>query len=1135
MPTPPRKNEVIHSMSINYLALVSYGVPTLSANTILYGDGSASVSAQPTLDFSTFAQNWNGMPVVAGTGSGYNALALSSTGQFQLAAMTGGTGIYQSNNYGQTFTALTSYVYNGATGAYPSGTSAATTWYCAGMSSNGKYQAIVSNGASGGLYVSSNYGVSWTAATGAPLNQNWQCVYLSTTGQYQLACYATGVLYVSSNYGATWAQTASLTSADAVAVSATGQYMLVSVQGGALSYSNNYGATFATSSSPTGNWTAVAISSSGQYASATIGNTGSASGTIYYSTNYGVTWTQSSWASSTYQSAIWNNIYCTGNGQYHVASAGMLTANLAYYYRFNLLDQSGTTVYNGATNACDGTLVASAAISSATSKFATGSLALSAASSQYLTLPSFTMSGSYTGITFAMWINLNTTQSAGAPRIVELGQAPRMASGFVASGSSYYVDISYYLSTIQFQLFYCTTTATTLYGSYSIPYNLTTYAGWNHIAWVLTGSTWTIYLNGAVVTPTVGTAVTVWLPPTTYLSGVYANSYIGHSNLSTDPYMTGNFNDFRMYTTALTAPQVNAIYTSAPLIAYSSNFGANWAISGASTTPSWLDVAVSSNGQYITGTTQWGAYSATTSVPGVALSGGLIGNVGIGTSTPTAGLHIKNATSAMRITGSLSNTSTRPVISTIPGAFEIRGSSSNGDGYDDGFLRMSAGGGTSTNQQAYIDLSGYSTVGDMTNTIVLGTLGTERMRINSSGFVGIGTANPGTPLSVYGTSAGNTVILQLYAPNMTANMSNAIQFGKNGSARNEVQIGYYYVADNNVYSYGYLQMNSQPNTLCWTGGGNVGIGMTNPSQTLQINGTIGFAPNSIARLYSGTTPNDINWNYYASSIGNTIWNGSTWSSNTDGINYGCCAIVYGWNNIYFCANFISGLSSSTLTNAQMLASTRMTINPSGVNVNGNIFMGNSYQQLGLVGGNSTGYLYGCYAKYSDGIHIGYNFYNDNATNRILNAAGGTSRISMGYGYVAIYTGAVNTEPTKLGYYQDINGNVGIGTNNPQATLHVNGNIVCTAINSLNSSLTVSTTGTSLYTILTTQSGWLHLRWGNGNALYFFQWYGGTNGVTVNQIFNNAYVNTVTVSISGTALILTAGTTALVYYTIQFLT
>jgi hypothetical protein len=124
------------------------------------------------------------------------------------------------------------------------------------------------------------------------------------------------------------------------------------------------------------------------------------------------------------------------------------------------------------------------------------------------------------------------------------------------------------------------------------------------------------------------------------------------------------------------------------------------------------------------------------------------GNVGIGTTTPTAKLNI--AGGGVKIASGLGNTATRPSLNTASiGNYEIRGvggGSPQIDGQDDGFLRLSAGGGSNTNTQSSIDISGYSTVGDMSNTIVMRTGGTERLRIDPSGNVTItGKLNVGDP------------------------------------------------------------------------------------------------------------------------------------------------------------------------------------------------------------------------------------------------------------------------------------------------------------------------------------------------------------------------------------------------------
>ena len=116
------------------------------------------------------------------------------------------------------------------------------------------------------------------------------------------------------------------------------------------------------------------------------------------------------------------------------------------------------------------------------------------------------------------------------------------------------------------------------------------------------------------------------------------------------------------------------------------------------------------------------------------------GNVGIGTNAPTAKLNI--AGGGVRIASGMNNSSARPSVNTSTvGNYEIRGvggGSPQIDGQDDGFLRLSAGGGTNAIQQSSIDLSGFSaSVPDMSSNIVMRTAGTERVRIDNSGNVNI--------------------------------------------------------------------------------------------------------------------------------------------------------------------------------------------------------------------------------------------------------------------------------------------------------------------------------------------------------------------------------------------------------------
>jgi len=128
------------------------------------------------------------------------------------------------------------------------------------------------------------------------------------------------------------------------------------------------------------------------------------------------------------------------------------------------------------------------------------------------------------------------------------------------------------------------------------------------------------------------------------------------------------------------------------------------------------------------------------------------GNVGLGTASPTAKLNLDGG--GIRISTGFNNSTTRPALLTFSiGNYEIRGvggggGSAQSDGADDGFLRLSAGGGSSSSVQSSIDLSGYSNVTDMNRNIVMRTSGTERLRINSDGYIGVGTSTPLAPLHV---------------------------------------------------------------------------------------------------------------------------------------------------------------------------------------------------------------------------------------------------------------------------------------------------------------------------------------------------------------------------------------------------
>ena len=145
-----------------------------------------------------------------------------------------------------------------------------------------------------------------------------------------------------------------------------------------------------------------------------------------------------------------------------------------------------------------------------------------------------------------------------------------------------------------------------------------------------------------------------------------------------------------------------------------------------------------------------GYFGSQSNTPDMVINTG--GNVGIGLASPAFPLDVDGVSRSrgVVVNSSFNNNTARPALTsgTTHPSYEIRSLGGNGNvgstGADDGFLRLRAGGGTSTANASYIDLSGYSVYSgsDMRRNIVFGTLGTERMRIKENGNVGIGTVSP---------------------------------------------------------------------------------------------------------------------------------------------------------------------------------------------------------------------------------------------------------------------------------------------------------------------------------------------------------------------------------------------------------
>jgi hypothetical protein len=121
------------------------------------------------------------------------------------------------------------------------------------------------------IYMSSDYGVSWTQK-GPTSSLDWLSVSLSTTGQYQSAVVYQGGLYISTNFGISWIlATAPSTNWRSITVSASGQYQFAVVVNGGIYSSSDFGNSWSLTTAPISkDWYSISISSSGQYQTAVV-------------------------------------------------------------------------------------------------------------------------------------------------------------------------------------------------------------------------------------------------------------------------------------------------------------------------------------------------------------------------------------------------------------------------------------------------------------------------------------------------------------------------------------------------------------------------------------------------------------------------------------------------------------------------------------------------------------------------------------------------------------------------------------------------------------------------------------------------------------------------------------------------
>jgi fibronectin type 3 domain-containing protein len=246
-----------------------------------------------------------------------------------------------------------------------------------------------------------------------------------------------------------------------------------------------------------------------------------------------------------------------------------LTSGTTYYYKVTSVNAAGTadseTVSSAPSNLIeylrldDGTGIAAedatghglvgtlqtGASWSTTGKIG-GAVSLNG-SNGFVALPSGIV-GALSAVTISSWVNLNAL--ANWSRIFDFG-----------TGTTNYMFLTPTNgSAVRFAIRTPSVAEQVIAGTSALPTGV-----WTHVAVTLSGTVGTLYVNGVQVAQ--NAAMT--LNPTSL--GVTTQNYLGKSQFTSDPYLNGKIDDFKIFNRALTSTEVASLALAAPLSVTNTN------------------------------------------------------------------------------------------------------------------------------------------------------------------------------------------------------------------------------------------------------------------------------------------------------------------------------------------------------------------------------------------------------------------------------------------------------------------------------------------------------------------------------------------------------------------------------------
>jgi hypothetical protein len=220
------------------------------------------------------------------------------------------------------------------------------------------------------------------------------------------------------------------------------------------------------------------------------------------------------------------------------AGSSTLGSGLVAYYAFD--ETSGTTAADSSGNGNNATLVGGPT-------FVVGvqnNAVKMSGSGQYVALPDAIVNG-LTSFSICTWAYVSTPIAAWS-RIFDFGMG--IVSGTNPTTYMFFTpDIG--TGTARFAI-----TTTGYGGEQRIDAPAMTGASWQHVAVTLTGSAGTVYFNGARTQQ--NTALTL----SAASLGATTKNWLGRSEYTADPYLTGELDNLRIYNRALSDAEVQALY-----------------------------------------------------------------------------------------------------------------------------------------------------------------------------------------------------------------------------------------------------------------------------------------------------------------------------------------------------------------------------------------------------------------------------------------------------------------------------------------------------------------------------------------------------------------------------------------------